>query len=163
MLSIIAAVSDNYAIGLNNDMPWRLPEDLKRFAQITMGKSIIMGRKTFEALPRVLPNRKHIVVTNSYNYKFDDDMVEITNDLNGILIKYRNLKEETFVIGGEKIFLQALPYCTKLYITHVFGNFDADTYFPKVSLDEYDMVEMSDIYTDKLSQIKYQFTTYIKK
>ena len=85
MLSIIVAKASNNVIGGNNDLLWRIPQDLKRFKEITTGHTIIMGRKTFESLPRVLPNRKHIVITRDKNFKVDSDMVHIVNDISSFL------------------------------------------------------------------------------
>ena len=102
MLSIIVAKASNSVIGGNNDLLWRIPQDLKRFKEITTGHTIIMGRKTFESLPRVLPNRKHIVITRDKNFKVDSDMVHIVKDISSVLDKFKDPDEEAFVMVVEK-------------------------------------------------------------
>ncbi len=163
MLSIIVSFAENYAIGKNGFMPWWLTEDLKRFAQITSGKTIIMGRKTFESLPHVLPNRKHVVITNSKDFFINDENVLITNDLYGTLEAYSKKEEETFIIGGASIFEKAIPYCKKLYLTLVEGSFEADTFFPKLNCENYVEIEKSETITDEKSGIKYKYVTLISK
>lgn len=116
MLSTIVAIANNNVIGKDNKLIWHLPEDLKRFKQITTGKNIIMGRKTFESLGRVLPNRKHIILCNDMEMDIDNENVEILDDISK-LDKYINSGEENFVIGGATIYKLLMPYVNKLYIT----------------------------------------------
>ena len=118
MLSIIAAVANNNVIGKDNKLIWKLPADLKRFKMLTSGKVIIMGRKAFESLGRVLPNRKHVVLTRDKSYKVDNENVEIINDLSKI-DKYINDSNENFVIGGAQIYKLLLQYSKKMYITKI--------------------------------------------
>ena len=118
MLSIIVAKAKNNVIGKDNKLIWHLPEDLKNFKNLTTGHTIIMGRKTFESLGRVLPNRKHIVFTRNKDFKIDDENVEVIHeveDIKDIIEK----EEEAFVIGGEKIYKLLLPYTKKMYITNI--------------------------------------------
>ena len=103
MLSIIVAVAKNNVIGKDNKLIWHLPEDLKRFKRITTGHTIIMGRKTFESLGRVLPNRKHIVLSKDKDFKVDDENVQVINDIS-LLGEYISSEEENFVIGGASIY-----------------------------------------------------------
>ena len=103
MLSTIVAIANNNVIGKDNKLIWHLPEDLKRFKQITTGKNIIMGRKTFESLGRVLPNRKHIILCNDMEMDIDNENVEILDDISK-LDKYINSDEENFLIGGATIY-----------------------------------------------------------
>jgi len=161
MLSLIAALADDYAIGKDGDMPWSLPDDLKRFAKITSGKTLIMGRKTFESLPKVLPGRKHVVISSGFN--IDNEMVELASDLDGTLKRYAEEDEEAFIIGGSAIYDHSLAYCDKLYLTFVEGDFDADTYFPKFDSAKYDVTERSEVLTDSKSGIKFQYITLTKK
>ncbi len=163
MLSIIAAFDENFGIGINNTLPWRLSEDLKRFKSITSGKVIIMGRKTFESLPSVLPNRKHIVVSSSRDYNVLHEDVRVVHNLDETLTNYSLSADEAFVIGGSSIFKAALPYCGKLYITKVYGKFKADTFFPEISFETYLEMERSKLLTDKKSGINYRFITYSTK
>ena len=122
MLSTIVAIANNNVIGKDNKLIWHLPEDLKRFKQITTGKNIIMGRKTFESLGRVLPNRKHIILCNDMEMDIDNENVEILDDISK-LDKYINSDEENFVIGGATIYKLLMPYVNKLYITKINHDF----------------------------------------
>ena len=122
MLSIIVAISENNVIGKDNKLLWHLPEDLKRFKELTTGHTIIMGRKTFESLGGILPNRKHIVITRDTNYKVENNNVEIMNDIQEI-DKYVNDNEENFVIGGAIIYSQLIKKAQKMYITKIYKKF----------------------------------------
>jgi dihydrofolate reductase len=140
MLSIIVALNENYVIGKDNKLIWHISKDLHRFKNITTGKTIVMGRKTFESLPGVLPNRKHIVITQNKQYSIDDERVIIEHDIKEIL-KYENSTEEVFVIGGGEIYKQLLPYCKRLYLTKIATTEEGDTYFPKFNKNEYSVME----------------------
>jgi len=134
-ISIIAAIGKNRELGKNNDIPWHISEDFKRFKQITTGHPIIMGRKTWESLPtKPLPNRYNIVITRDVNYKIENENVKVASSLEGAinLAKEKN-QAEIFVIGGGQIFEQAISLANKLYLTVVEGDFDADTFFPDYS------------------------------
>lgn len=155
MLSLIAAINENYVIGKDNKLPWHISEDLKRFKKLTTGKALIMGRKTFESLPGILPNRKHIIITKNMNYIYDNDNVEIVHNINDIL-KYKDSEDEVFIIGGGKIYAEFLPYCEKLYLTKVHSNQSGDTYFPKFDINNYSIIEKEDHESDN---IKYSFLT----
>jgi len=137
MLSIIVAIANNNVIGKDNKLVWHVPEDLKRFKEITMNKTIIMGRKTFESLGRVLPNRKHVILSKDFEY--DDPSVEVVNDVN-TLQEYIDSDEEVFVIGGESVYKLLLPYTKKLYITNIKHDFEGDTFFPEVDFNEWEVV-----------------------
>ena len=113
MLSIIAAIANNNVIGKDNGLIWHLPEDLKRFKKLTTGHTIIMGRKTFESLGRVLPNRKHIVLCKSGKLQIQNENVEIVTDIEQ-LKPYIKSKEENFVIGGASIYQLLKPYANKM-------------------------------------------------
>ena len=128
MLSLIVAKAENNVIGKDNKLLWHLPEDLKRFKNLTTGHTIIMGRKTFESLGRVLPNRKHVVFTQNPNFKVDDVNVKIVHSLQDIQ-EYVEDKNENFVIGGEKIYNLLMPYVSKMYITEIHKDFDGDHSF----------------------------------
>lgn len=153
MLNIIVALNENYVIGKDNKLIWHISNDLKRFKSITTGKTIVMGRKTFESLPKILPNRKHIVITGNKEYCVPDDSVMIVNDLKEIY-KYENSTEEVFVIGGGKIYEQLLPYCKRLYLTKIASAEEGDTYFPKFDINKYKIIEEKNNVEDN---IKYSF------
>jgi dihydrofolate reductase len=129
-ISMIAAVAQNMAIGLNNQLLWHIPEDLKRFKQITQGCAVIMGRKTWESLRvKPLPNRDNIVLTNTHFFK--PDGVYVANSVEEAL-KYCSPDKENFIIGGEMIYRVFLPIAQKLYITRINADFEADTFFPEI-------------------------------
>ena len=161
MLSIIAAIGKNNELGKDNKLIWHLPEDLKRFKMFTTGKTIIMGRKTFESLGRVLPNRKHIVLTHNKEYKYDHEMVEVLCDLEEIE-KYINSEEENFVIGGASIYKMLMPYAKKLYITKIDEEFEADAFFPKIDENAWKIVEKEQGITDENNPYRYEYITYGK-
>ena len=159
VISLIAAVNKNCVIGKNNKLIWHIPEDLKRFKKITLEKTIIMGRKTFESLPKILPDRKHIVITKNKNYLISDNSVTIVHNIKDIL-KYKNYPEEVFIIGGEKIYSQMLPCCSRLYLTEIMSFEDGDAHFPEFNREDYTMLEYEKHY-DK--NIEYNFLTFEKK
>lgn len=139
---MIVCVSKNNVIGNNNKLIFNIKDDLKQFKAKTLNKYIIMGRKTFESLPNVLPNRKHIILTKNKNYRVDNPNVYIVHELNEIFDLIQN--EEAFVIGGGEIYKLMLPYTKTLYLSYVDKYAKGDTYFPelnnwiKVDSEKYD-------------------------
>ncbi|MFA9399411.1 MAG: dihydrofolate reductase [Clostridiaceae bacterium] len=129
MISLIVAVSKNNVIGKDKKMLWDIPIDMKRFKEMTTGHIIVMGRKTFESLPYVLPNRKHIVITRNQDYKIDDKRVIVKHSIKETLEEIRDLEEEVFIIGGGEIYKEFIIYADKLYLTRVKECFQGDTYF----------------------------------
>lgn len=133
MFSLIVAASKNDVIGINNDLPFHIPEDLKRFKCLTEYKTIIMGRKTFESLPRVLSNRTHIVITSNKNIKSENPNVIYVNSIDEVIKKYSNTN--AFVIGGGQIYKEFLQrnLINKIYLTRVNEVIkNGDTFFPKI-------------------------------
>jgi dihydrofolate reductase len=157
MLSISVAVAKNYVIGKDNTLPWHISEDLKRFKRITSDKKMIMGRKAFESLPGILPNREHIIITRNNDFTVDSDMVTIVHDLNSLIEKYSKCKDEIFVIGGAEIYEQFLPYVQKIYLTQIDENFDGDTYFPELNYNEFKIEFTSEKFTDEKNGLHYTF------
>ena len=162
MLSIIVAVAKNNVIGKDNKLIWHLPEDLKRFKILTTGHNIIMGRKTFESLGRVLPNRKHIVLCNDAELNVNDENVNIIDDVSK-LDEYINSNEENFVIGGASIYKLLLPKTEKLYITKINQEFEGDVYFPEIKADEWKIVEREKGLKDDKNPYDYEYVTYVRK
>ena len=160
MLSIITAIAKNNVIGKDNKLIWHLPEDLKRFKEITSGKTIIMGRKTFESLGRILPNRKHVVISRNNNLKLDPQ-VEIIHDIKD-LEKYINSEEEVFVIGGETIYKLLIPYCKRLYITKIEEDFHGDTFFPEIDKKVWKITEEVPGIKDDKNPYEYKYINYEK-
>ena len=133
-VSMIAAVGKNLELGKNNDLIWHFKEDMKFFKDTTMGHTVVMGRKTFESLPKALPGRKNIVI--SYNAEYQAQGATVVTSVEEALQIADN--EEIFVIGGGKIYAEFLPYADKLYLTEIDAECaDADTYFPQFNKSEY--------------------------
>jgi len=130
MISIIVAVSKNGVIGVDNKLPWNLPEDLKRFKELTTGNVVIMGRKTYESIGKPLPNRINIVVTRDKNFFVPG--VLSANSLDSALLKAGGNKD-IFIIGGGEIYKQSMGFVDKLYITEVDMEVEGDTTFPTIS------------------------------
>ena len=163
MLSIIVAKASNDVIGGDNKLLWHISDDLKRFKKITSGHTIIMGRKTFESLPKVLPNRHHIVITRDKNFKVDSPQVEIVNDIDSIIDKFQNSTEEAFVIGGGQIYNSLLPKADKIYLTRVYKDFSGDTKFPKINLEDWFIDYESEIFINEADNLKYDFIDLTRK
>lgn len=159
MLSLIVAKAKNNVIGKDNQLIWHLPEDLKRFKRLTTGHTIIMGRKTFESLGRVLPNRHHIVLCNDANMEINNENVEILEDIS-LLDKYIKDEEEHFVIGGATMYRLLMPYCTKMYITEINQEFDGDVSFPEINMSEWKVTEREKGLKDEKNPFDYEYVTY---
>lgn len=163
MISIIAAVAKNNIIGGDNKLLWHIPEDLKHFKDITSNHTIIMGRKTFQSLPNVLPKRHHIVLTKDKNYIIDSDSVTIVHNLKEIVDKYKTSKEEVFVIGGGEIYSAFLPYCKNLYLTKINKNFEGDTYFPKIEPSQWKVTYSSELNKTLKDNLEFKFINLTRK
>lgn len=162
MLSIIVAIANKNVIGKDNTLIWHIPEDLKRFKQITSGKTIIMGRRTFESLGRVLPNRKHIVLCNDMQMNIDNENVEIVNDIK-CLDKYINSDEENFIIGGATIYRLLMPYANKMYITKINQDFEGDAFFPEIKDEEWEIISTEKGLKNEDNPFDYDYVTYVRK
>ena len=150
MINIIAAVGKNLELGLNNKLIWNIPEDLKYFKDVTTGKTVVMGRKTYESIGRPLPNRNNIVLTRK------DIVIEGVN----IVKNYEeilNLEDETFIIGGESIYELFLPYADNLYLTEIDDSHEADSYFPYFDKELYEKEVIRD---SSYNDINYSFVVY---
>ncbi len=157
-LSIIVAIGKNKAIGRNNQLLWHISSDLKRFKQLTSGKTVIMGRNTYLSLPvQPLPNRKNIIITDIKNESFEGSIT-----VNSIeeAIKLCKPDEENFIIGGAMIYKQFLPLADKLYITKVYKDFEADTFFPEIDENLWKVIEKVDIENDDSVDFNYSYLTY---
>ncbi|WP_290786568.1 MULTISPECIES: dihydrofolate reductase [unclassified Exiguobacterium] len=148
MITHIVAYTKNHVIGRDNVMPWHLPSDLAHFKRTTLGKPIIMGRKTFESIGRPLPGRENIVITRDQNYVVDG--VTIWHDLS-TLHPYVDSEEEVFLIGGGELFAQTLPLVRRIYVTEIDATLEGDVYYPEIpstfqitSETHYDAVEGND-------------------
>lgn len=158
MISFVVAMANNNIIGKDNSLAWSLPCDLKRFKEITMTKTktMIMGRKTFESLPRILPGRKHIILTRNKHYKVSDENIEILHNIKD-LRPYIESKKEYFVIGGGEIFTLLMPYVEKIYLTIIHHDFKGDTFFPPYDLKQWKVIENYEGIVDEKNKYKYSF------
>ena len=142
MITIIVAIGNNYVIGKDGWMPWNFPEDLRQFKEKTLNHTVVMGRKTFEAIGRPLPKRKNIVVTRDPRWHFDG--VDIIADLETFLVQNKDTDEEIFIAGGAQIYQAALPFADKLIISHIDTEIDGDTFFPKWDRTKFDVIDTVD-------------------
>jgi len=161
MISIIVAVSEDWGIGKDNKLLWHISEDLKRFKRLTFGNTVIMGKRTWESLPRrPLPGRRNIVLT-------DDKTETIENAVTAYSIEDSLSKceknEEIFIMGGGSIYRQFMPFADRLYITHVHKKAPADIYFPEIDLKIWKITEKEVFKTDGEESIPYTYTIYEKK
>ena len=161
MISLIVAVASNGAIGKQQDLLCYLPNDLKRFKAITLGHTIVMGRRTFESLPKgALPGRTNVVVTRQAEVSWDNTVV--VNSIEEVLANSDD--KELFVIGGGMLYKQTIDRADRLYITHKHHEFaDADTFFPEVNYDEWTVIEREDHQADERHPYNYSFVTYQRK
>ncbi len=162
MLSIIVAIAKNNVIGKDNKLIWHIPEDLKRFKKITSGKTVIMGRNTFFSLGRVLPNRKHVVLTHLDEKVSDNPQVTTVYSLED-LQKYIDDDEENFVIGGAMLYKTLMPYANKMYVTEIDEEFEGDVYFPEINENEWETENVEDGITDEENPYKYKYVTYVRR
>lgn len=164
MIIIIAAASENNALGKDNKIVWHLPDDFKRFKQLTSGHAIIMGRKTFESFDKPLPNRTHIIITRQKNYvpKNDNGQCTVVDSLEKALELTANL-EEVFIIGGGEIYNLGLPFANKIELTRVHGTFDADAFFPELDLAKWKLDKEEYHAQDEKHNYAFTFQTFLRK
>ncbi len=161
MISIIVAVSEDMGIGKGNELLWSIPEDMRRFKQLTMGKTVIMGKKTWESLHvRPLPGRKNVVLTDIPGEKIDSSVTAYS--IEDALSKCEK-DEEIFVIGGGSVYRQFMPVADLLYITHVHSTAPADVYFPAIDPEIWEVREKEDHRTDDGNGIKYSYVMYVRR
>ena len=159
-ITIIVAAAENNAIGKDNDLIWSLPNDLKRFKKLTSGHCIIMGRKTFDSFPGLLPNRKHIVISRNKNISFSDE-VKVVNNFEDAIIETGD-DENPFIIGGGQIYKLAMDLGDKIELTRVHEEFKADTFFPKIDEDKWKLIHEEFNEKDERHQFSFTYKTYIK-
>jgi dihydrofolate reductase len=158
-ISLIVAMASNRAIGINNQLPWHLSADLKKFKKITMGSPILMGRKTYESIGRPLPGRTNIIISRNVNYQQEGCLV--FNEIEQALA-YCHSHEEIFVIGGSSLYESMMPLADKLYLTEVKKDFTGDTFFPEIDLRFWQEVERVNIIDDPDVCFEYSFVQYEK-
>ena len=155
-LSLIVAKAKNGVIGKDNQLIWHLSDDLKRFKALTMGHPIIMGRKTFESLPKVLPGRTHYVLTGNRNYKVPEGVL-LFHDAKALLAALP--EGENFLIGGARMYEELLPYVDTLYITEIEKDYEGDAYFPELDPSAWDLTEK----VEGEGNIPHAFCTYKRR
>ncbi len=146
MISFIWAQTNQGVIGNQQQLPWHIKAELNNFKKITLNHKIIMGRKTWNSINRPLPNRENIVISQNPNLKLPDNVVLI-NDINQLITKYQNSKEEVFVIGGAMIFGLLVNYVNKLYVSFIKENFIGDVYMIKINYDLFNLLSTEE-YSD---------------
>jgi len=160
LVSIIAAMDRNHLIGNKNQLPWHLPADLAHFKQVTMGKPIIMGRKTFESIGRPLPGRTNIIMTRSAD--FHAEGVLVAHSLEQAL-DFASAEEEVMIIGGSTIYELALPRADRLYMTYVENACEGDAWFPEFDIERWHVIDSEQHAADEKNHSNYRFVTYQKK
>lgn len=162
MISIIVALARNRAIGLNGNLIWHLSADLKYFKRVTTGHTVIMGYKTFLSLPnqRALPNRRNIIISSHLEQA--QEGFELAHSIQEAVNMVHD-EEETFVIGGGSIYEQFLPHAGKLYLTRIDKEFEADTYFPYIDFDEWNLIDVNVVDEDPQVDFTYRFEIWERK
>jgi dihydrofolate reductase len=160
MIIMIAAVAENNALGKNNDLLWHLPNDFKRFKEITSGHHIIMGRKTFESFPKPLPNRTHIIISRQKDFH-PEGCIVLENLEKAIALCPKN--EDSFIIGGGEIYSQSIHFVDQLDITRVHYSFEADVYFPKIDPEIWELTSETFNPKDEKHLYDYTFQKYSRK
>lgn len=161
MIHLVVAKSDNNVIGHDNQLIWHLPNDLKHFKEITTGHPIIMGRKTFESIGRPLPNRTNIIITRNRNYSIEN--AKVVHSLNEALELAKEIDENIFILGGGKIYEQAIDFADILEVTEVHENFEGDTYFPEIDLNVWKEISRIKHHKDEKNKFDYSFVRYERK
>ena len=162
MFSIVVAHDRKRVIGLNNTLPWRIPADMAHVKQTTMGKVLIMGRKTFDSIGKPLPGRTNVVLTRDQSWSFDG--VKVVYSVDEIIQLEKNTDKECVVFGGQVLFEQLLPFVTKIYLTYIDHEFEGDTYFPiKNYEDEWELISSVKGPKDEKNPYDYYFQEYIRK
>ncbi|MCB1671970.1 MAG: dihydrofolate reductase [Pseudomonadales bacterium] len=159
-------MDENMVIGRNNSLPWYLPEDLKHFKRTTMGKCIIMGRRTYESIGRPLPGRTNIIVTRSRDYEVENarvvdsltDAIELAEN-----IAFIDGSDEAFIIGGAELYKHALPVVDRLYLTMVHAEVEGDTYFPDFDVSEWEEVSKNFYDADEFNPYPYSICVFERR
>ena len=160
LISLIWAMAENRVIGNNNRLPWHLPADLRHFKQLTLGKPILMGRKTWESLPGLLPNRHHLVMTRDRDYRAEH--CTIVHSMDEMLNAVRGASE-LMVVGGADLYTLMLPLADRLYMTLVHAKVDGDTRFPEIDLSQWNEIERVKYPADEKNRVPYSFVILRRK
>ena len=161
MFTIIAAASENNALGKDNQLVWHLADDFKRFKSLTSGHFIVMGRKTFESFPKPLPNRTHIIITRQKNYEVPEGCFVASSLQKAIALCPK--EEEVFIIGGGEIYKQSIEIADKIDLTRVHTTIEADTFFPEIDETKWELVFEKFHTKDEKHDYDFTFLTYVKR
>tara|TARA_B110000444_G_scaffold259143_1_gene301948 strand:- start:4239 stop:4778 length:540 start_codon:yes stop_codon:yes gene_type:complete len=159
-VTIIAAAAENDALGKENKLIWHIPEDLQRFKKLTSGHAIIMGRKTFESMPKALPNRRNIIVTR--NKKYVANGAEVSSSIEDALSLVKDDKQP-FIIGGGEIYRQSMALADRIELTRVHEKFDADTFFPNIPKTTWKLLSEINKSTSEIHKISFSYLTYKRR
>ena len=161
MLTLIAAASENNALGKDNDLVWHLPDDFKRFKALTSGHYIIMGRKTFESFPKPLPNRTHVIITRQSDYEVPEGCIVVHSLTKAIEICPKG--EEIFIIGGGQIYKQSIEIADKIELTRVHTTVEADAFFPEIDEDIWEVIQSEYHPKDEKHEYDFTYLTFVKR
>lgn len=166
MIKAIACIDENYGLGYKGELLFSISEDLKRFKELTLGQLCVMGRKTHQSLPNTLPHRTNIILTHNKHYSPEDKRVIVEHDANKIINHYLesgSQSKDMYIIGGQDIFKEFLPYCEEIEITRVKAKAaKCDSYFPFEFLKEFDIIHIETNWSEKY-ECEYDFITYKRK
>lgn len=160
MLTMIAAAAKNNALGKDNDLIWHISDDLKRFKRLTSGHAIIMGRKTFESMPKALPNRTNIILTNKKGFKAENAIV--VHSIEDALALVKD-DLQPFIIGGGEIYRLFMHYCDRIELTRVHHDFEADVFFPEINEKQWEEIKREDVSATPEQPYNYSFISYEKR
>ena len=160
MITMIAAAGENNELGLENSLVWHLPDDFKRFKQLTTGHHIIMGRKTFQSLPGILPGRPHVVISRNPDYKAEG---ATTVDSLEAALEVAKHDDQPFIIGGGMIYKLALPLAQCVELTRVHASFEADTYFPELPETDWQLAWSEEHVADERHKYAFTYQRWLRK
>jgi len=159
-ITIIAAVSENNVLGKNNKLIWHIPNDLKRFKKLTLGHSVIMGRKTFESIAKPLPQRKNIILTRNQNFNAKGTIVAHSVDE---ALNFCKNDNQPFIIGGGEIYKLFMDISDKIELTRIHKSYDGDAFFPKILEENWKLINTEKNNFNKSPIINFSYLTYLKK
>ena len=159
IISIIAAMDKNQLIGIENGLPWHLPADFKHFKAVTMGKPVVMGRKTFESIGKPLPGRKNVVISRA---GFSAEGITVVSSIEDALREVAGV-EEVMIIGGASFYQQMIERADRMYLTHVDAECEGDAWFPEIKPEDWDIVSEEKYTADEKNNFDFKITTYYRK
>jgi dihydrofolate reductase len=159
--TLVAAISSNYVLGKDNQLLWKLSDDMKMFRALTTGNTVIMGRKTFESMGKALPNRQNIIVSRNPAYQAENCIV--VTSLQNALMEAEKLQQKTFVIGGGEIYKQSIDSASELIITHVHCILDGDTFFPAIDEEIWAKQEVNNYSKNDKNEFDFEVIKYLRK